>query len=131
MRPVNNKRPRSRPGGGNRRPHGSSNRSFESNGPDAKVRGTAAQVYEKYCAMSRDATANGDLISAENYHQHAEHYYRIMSVQAEQANARHQPRGNGMHRMDEPTGDRRPMAPTTDPAEAEQPVIDVDPLASK
>ncbi len=80
-------RPRGRPGGGNWRPHGGYNRSFESNGPDTKVRGSAAQVYEKYCALSRAATAKGDHISAEDYHQHAEHYYRIMSAQAEQANA--------------------------------------------
>ena len=127
MRPVNNKRARGRPGGG-RRPHGGGpNRSFESNGPDTKVRGTAAQVYEKYCALARDASASGDHVGAENYQQHAEHYFRIMAIHAEQANNRPQARGNGMHHPGDSAGERRPIAQPTDPAEAEQPVIDVDP----
>ncbi len=127
MRPVNNKRARGRPGSG-RRPHGGSpNRSFESNGPDTKVRGTAAQVYDKYCALAHDASASGDHVGAENYQQHAEHYFRIMAVHAEQANTRQQVRGNGMHRPGETVGERQPIAQATDPAEAEQPVIDVEP----
>ncbi len=127
MRPVNNKRARGRPSGG-RRPHGGGpNRSFDSNGPETRVRGTAAQVYDKYCALARDANASGDLVSAENYQQHAEHYYRIMAVHAEQSNSRQQVRGNGMHGPDEPLGDRRAMPQSTDPADAEQPVIDVEP----
>lgn len=50
-----------------------------------KVRGSATQVLEKYLAMARDATAAGDRIAAENYFQHAEHYYRILSANAVQA----------------------------------------------
>jgi hypothetical protein len=132
MRPVNNnKRARGRPGSG-RRPHGGGpNRSFDSNGPDTKVRGTAAQVYDKYCALARDANAAGDHVGAENYQQHAEHYYRIMAVHAEQANARQPARGNGMHRPVEPAGDRQPIVQSTDPAEAEQPVVDVEPPAAE
>lgn len=34
--------------------------------------------------MARDATAAGDRIAAENYFQHAEHYYRILSANAAQ-----------------------------------------------
>lgn len=34
--------------------------------------------------MARDATASGDRIAAENYFQHAEHYYRILSANAAQ-----------------------------------------------
>lgn len=49
-----------------------------------KVRGSATQVLEKYLAMARDATAAGDRIAAENYFQHAEHYYRILSANAAQ-----------------------------------------------
>lgn len=33
---------------------------------------------EKYMAMGRDALASGDRILAENYFQHADHYYRMM-----------------------------------------------------
>ena len=61
------------------------NRTFDSNGPEIKIRGSAANVYEKYLQLARDANAAGDRIMAENYLQHAEHYYRIMAVaQAQQ-----------------------------------------------
>jgi hypothetical protein len=43
-----------------------------------KVRGTAAHIAEKYMTLARDAHAAGDPVSAENYLQHAEHYYRIV-----------------------------------------------------
>lgn len=68
--------------GRGRRPQNSHNRSFDSAGPDIKIRGTASQVYEKYLQLARDANSAGDRIQAENYHQHAEHYFRI--VQASQ-----------------------------------------------
>ena len=60
----------------------SSNRNYESNGPDLKVRGNAQSIYEKYQSLAHDALSSGELITAENYLQHAEHYYRI--VQANQ-----------------------------------------------
>ena len=50
---------------------------FESNGPDVKVRGNAQQVVEKYLTLAREAATAGDPVMAENYYQHAEHYYRI------------------------------------------------------
>jgi hypothetical protein len=74
----NGKRPRNRPGRNNNRPQQSRNQTFDSSGPDSKVRGTANQVYDKYLAMARDAQLSGDRVSAENYFQHAEHYFRIM-----------------------------------------------------
>jgi hypothetical protein len=37
-------------------------------------------VHEKYLAMARDAAASGDRITAENYLQHAEHYFRIINA---------------------------------------------------
>ena len=64
--------------GRGRRQQNPVNRSYDSNGPDVRVRGTASQVYEKYQALSRDAMSSGDRVMAENYGQHAEHYYRIM-----------------------------------------------------
>ncbi|MCS6760587.1 MAG: DUF4167 domain-containing protein [Candidatus Devosia symbiotica] len=54
-------------------------RNFESNGPDVKVRGNAAHVAEKYLQLARDAQSSGDSVMAENYLQHAEHYFRIVS----------------------------------------------------
>lgn len=75
----NGRRPRGRTnrkqhGGGPSRPH-----TFDSNGPDGRVRGNARQVYEKYLTLARDAQSAGDRIAAEAYYQHAEHYFRILS----------------------------------------------------
>jgi hypothetical protein len=57
---------------------------FESNGPEVKIRGNAHQVLERYLALARDASSAGDRITAENYYQHAEHYYRLLSAQQAQ-----------------------------------------------
>src|SRR5690348_14979262 len=67
-----------KPGGGGGGNHG--NRPHESNGPDVKIRGTAAQIYEKYMQYARDAQSGGDRVKYENYLQHAEHYYRVMAA---------------------------------------------------
>ena len=57
------------------------NRSFDSNGPEGiKVRGNAQTVYERYQQLARDATSSGDRILAENYLQHAEHYFRLLRI---------------------------------------------------
>jgi len=53
-------------------------RNYESNGPDVKIRGTAAHIAEKYMSLARDALASGDMVGAESYLQHAEHYNRII-----------------------------------------------------
>lgn len=73
-------------GGGNGGGSFNPNRTFDSNGPEIKIRGSAAHVYEKYLQLARDANTMGDRVMAENYLQHAEHYYRILSAaQAQQA----------------------------------------------
>jgi hypothetical protein len=59
-------------------------RSYESNGPDVKIRGTAQHIADKYAQLARDAQSSGDPVSAENYHQHAEHYYRLIAAAQEQ-----------------------------------------------
>jgi hypothetical protein len=64
-------------------------RNFESNGPDVKIRGTAAHIAEKYMSLARDALASGDLISAESYFQHAEHYNRIIMAAQSQFGPQH------------------------------------------
>lgn len=81
MRQGQNNAKRSRGRGGrsnNGRPQHSANRAYDSNGPDVKVRGTAATVCEKYQQLARDAISAGDRVMAENYFQHAEHYYRLL-----------------------------------------------------
>lgn len=74
MRPGQNRRMRNR----NRKAPNPLTKTFESNGPDVKVRGTAQHIAEKYVQLSRDAHASGDPVAAENYLQHAEHYLRII-----------------------------------------------------
>lgn len=54
------------------------NHIFDSNSPGgSRVRGNAEQLYQKYHALAADALAGDDRVLAENYRQHAEHYYRI------------------------------------------------------
>jgi hypothetical protein len=56
---------------------------FDSNGPNFKIRGNAYQVFERYVALAREAAASGDRIAAENFYQHAEHYFRVMNANGE------------------------------------------------
>jgi hypothetical protein len=86
MRPgQHNKRSRGRnrhrsPGGGSGGGGNPLSRVYESNGPDVKVRGTAQTIAEKYLQLGRDAQSSGDIVMAENYNQHAEHYLRIVAA---------------------------------------------------
>src|SRR5207248_10406045 len=92
MRNGQNKRMRGR---NNRKSHNPLTRVYESNGPDVKIRGTANHVAEKYLQLARDAQSSGDPVSAENYFQHAEHYFRLIAAaneQFRQQNPNFQPR---------------------------------------
>lgn len=71
-------------GNPNRKGQNPLTRSFESTGPDVKIRGTPAHIAEKYMALARDAHSSGDPVLAENYLQHAEHYTRIIMAFREQ-----------------------------------------------
>ena len=68
-----------------RRPGTNINRAMDSNGPEVRIRGTANQIYDKYLSLARDASSAGDRVKAENYFQHAEHYFRL--IRAAQGNA--------------------------------------------
>jgi hypothetical protein len=57
--------------------------SYDSSGPDVRVRGNAYQVLEKYLQLARDAGTAGDRVAAENFLQHADHYYRVVSAMNE------------------------------------------------
>ena len=83
MRNGQNKRMRGR-NNNHRKNHNPMARVFESNGPDVKIRGNPAHIAEKYMQLARDAQSSGDPIAAENYYQHAEHYYRVIAVAQEQ-----------------------------------------------
>ena len=98
MRPgQNNKRMRGNRPTNNRRGPNPLTRSYESNGPDVKIRGNAHHVAEKYLQLARDAHTSGDPVAAENYLQHAEHYFRLIaSAQAAQLAAQQgRPPGEG------------------------------------
>ena len=78
---------RNRGRGGNRRSGPPSrNHTFDSNGPDIRIRGNAHQVHEKYINLAREASTNGEAVLAESYFQHAEHYYRILSAFTDDSN---------------------------------------------
>jgi hypothetical protein len=101
MRPGQNKRNRGRNNNGN---HPNNNRprmphrvqTFDSNGPNVKIRGNAYQVFERYVALAREAASSGDRVAAENFYQHAEHYFRVMNAE-----------GHGQGNVAQP----RPMTP--------------------
>jgi hypothetical protein len=78
------KRMRGRSNGPHRKSQNPLTRVYESNGPDVKIRGTASHIAEKYIQLARDAQSSGDPVAAENYYQHAEHYFRLIAVAQEQ-----------------------------------------------
>jgi hypothetical protein len=80
----NNNNSNSNSNNNNRRGQNPMTRVFESNGPDIKIRGTASHVAEKYVQLARDARSSGDPVAAENYYQHAEHYFRLIAAAQEQ-----------------------------------------------
>lgn len=93
MRPNNQqRRPRGRSGGGGGSHGGGGgggghkggkpqrNQTYDSNGPEVRVRGNAHQIFEKYQVLAREAAAAGDRIAAESYYQHAEHYLRLINL---------------------------------------------------
>ncbi len=101
-------------GGGNGGGGHNPNRTFDSTGPEIKIRGSAAHVYEKYLQMARDANTMGDRVMAENYLQHAEHYFRILAAaqaqqqQYQQANPNQQ---NGQQQPRPPGAGEQPYVP--------------------
>ncbi|MGE5147386.1 MAG: DUF4167 domain-containing protein, partial [Candidatus Eiseniibacteriota bacterium] len=115
----------------------------DSNGPNIRVRGNAYQVMEKYLAMARDAASAGDRIAAENYYQHAEHYFRTLNASGGNGAGGHH---HHMHTPSDPLGtdgedgdDEQPNGhqppvmranepPRVDPARQEQPRTDMAPI---
>lgn len=77
------------------------NKVFDSNGPDIKLRGTTQTIAEKYMQLGRDAQSSGDSVSAENYYQHAEHYYRLWAASQPVGQSLVMPRKLGEEEYDE------------------------------
>jgi hypothetical protein len=40
---------------------------------------SAQRSYERYLALAQEEARSGNVVAAENYYQHAEHYFRLMS----------------------------------------------------
>jgi hypothetical protein len=113
MRPGPNlKRQRGRNNGRNRPHMPVRAQTFDSNGPDVRIRGNAYQVLEKYLALARDAQAAGDRIAAENFYQHAEHYYRLINANG---GPERQPGNSGYHQGGDEFGQHQHMDPGTGP----------------
>ena len=70
------KRHRSRNNNSRRNNNSQKSNPYENN-KDSKIKGNAIQVHEKYQSLARDAITAGDIIKAEYYFQHAEHYHRV------------------------------------------------------
>ncbi len=138
MRPGQNKRNRGRNNGGggggggggnhpNNRPRMPNRmQTFDSNGPNIKIRGNAYQVFERYVALAREAGSSGDRIAAENFYQHAEHYFRVMNADGQgQGNSLSPPRpmtpADTEMTGPEPEAEAAPPAPPTPPTEPDVP----------
>jgi hypothetical protein len=44
---------------------------------------SAQRSYERYLALAQEEARSGNVVAAENYYQHAEHYFRLMSSNRE------------------------------------------------
>src|SRR5580700_5894714 len=53
------------------------NQMLDSHAPGERIRGSAFQIYQRYLTLAQEAARSDDRVSAENYYQHAEHYFRI------------------------------------------------------
>ena len=124
-----------------KRPQGRSG-NFDPNG--GRNRGNAQQLMDKFMSLARDATQQGDRVAAENYFQHADHYYRIVNARNEQQNPRNEQQNNPRNEQqnprneqqnasnDKPDSNRRPQnfdnsGSTTDPIPVQPPQPDRGP----
>ena len=83
---MSTRRPQSAGSSGGRAKHWTSNGGrSESRGSQNASRGSqnAQRNYERYLALAQAQAQSGDIVGAENYYQHAEHYYRSMSADRE------------------------------------------------
>lgn len=100
----NNKRRQNNGGNGGQQNRHNNNRPrrFGGNGPRtddsmnvSRQRRNATQAREKYQNLARDAMSIGDRVLAENYLQHADHYYRVlMALPPEEIRQPYLQRGN-------------------------------------
>jgi hypothetical protein len=126
MRNGQNKRMRGRNRKGGHHHHQNPlSRMYESNGPDVKIRGTASHVAEKYLQLARDAQSSGDPVAAENYYQHAEHYFRLIAAAQEQL------RQSQPYYQQQQPGEMRGGDESYDEGDGEQPHVGGEPFAPR
>ncbi len=101
QRGRNGGKPRPMGGGGG---GGGRNPNFDGNA--GRPRGNAQQLMEKFLAMARDASSAGDRVLAENYFQHADHYYRVLNARFEQQNGQGGQHQQGQHNIGQGQGQR-------------------------
>jgi uncharacterized protein DUF4167 len=74
--------PRGGPGGARQGRPPADRRAARDDARRNNATGNAAAKYARYVALARDAASRGDRIEAENWYQHAEHYFRVMQERA-------------------------------------------------
>lgn len=110
-------------------------RIYESNGPDVKIRGTASHVADKYVQLARDSQSSGDPVAAENYYQHAEHYFRLIAAVQEQFRQNNpyyregDARDGNYEESDEEAGEQAMSGEPYSPREQPQPYLPREPQA--
>ena len=66
--------------------------------PEVMDSQNAQRSYERYLALAQAQAQLGDVVGAENYYQHAEHYFRSMSSERQLApSASGKPSADGKH----------------------------------
>ena len=99
---------------------GRHNQNYDSNGPGVRIKGTAQQVYDKYCQLARDNLGADDPVLVESYLQHAEHYYRLAFPESRESERSGQDASASDHlSSDRPSAERHSTAPENDDPEAE------------
>ena len=112
MRQGGKNRSRGRNGRNGHKPHMPMRvqNNFDSGGGEMRIRGNAWQVHERYLNMARDAAAAGDRIAAENFFQHADHYYRMINANGDGRPPYQQHGGPHPHQGQHPPGpNQQPM----------------------
>ncbi len=110
---------RNRPAGNNM------NRVFDSSGPDGRVRGTPQQIIEKYNQLAADAHLSNDVVAAENFQQHAEHYTRLQAEALREQEARREQQERE-HRERQQARNEQQQQPQNRRAPDEQPAVAPD-----
>jgi hypothetical protein len=108
------------------------NRVFDSSGPEGKVRGTPAQIIDKYNQLARDAQVSGDRVATENFQQHAEHYLRMLSEAQREIDSRReeQERQNRERQLEQDRQNRERQA-ERDRERAARPDVEAQPQAPR